>query len=166
MLQRNTPNQIGTSPNCRIFRRVTNSIRRYRTFDKEVRCITTNVEVYVRLKPNDKCRKKLHKQKLLDRSYGVEVGENFYRRNREHMIPFQSKTAVFDNLGDGKEPIESAITKKQNDDVGASEIQANLDEQPPATLVEVTTKYVLFWNPRAICNQKKYHMDIKGNIKC
>jgi hypothetical protein len=82
--------------------------------------------------------------------YGVEVGENLYRRNREHMIPFQSKTAVFDNLGDGKEPIESAITKKQNDDVGASEIQANLDEQPPAPLVEVTTKYVHFWNQRAI----------------
>jgi hypothetical protein len=44
------------------------------------------------------------------------------------MIQFQSKTAVFDNLGDGRE--------RQDDDVRASEMQANLDEQPPAPRVE------------------------------
>jgi hypothetical protein len=26
------------------------------------------------------------------------------------------------------------------------------------------TKFVHFWNQRAICNQKKYHIDIKGNF--
>jgi hypothetical protein len=68
-------------------------------------------EVYVRLKPNDNYRK--------------ELVRNSYRRNREHMIPFQSKIAVFDNLGEGKEPIESAITQRQDDDVRSCEMQAN-----------------------------------------
>jgi hypothetical protein len=93
--------------------------------------------VYVRLKPNDNCKKGLVKQKLSDRSYAVEVGVNSYRRNREHMIPFQSKTvAVFDNLGDGTEPIESTKMQKQDDDVRASKMKVNLDEQPPAPRVE------------------------------
>jgi hypothetical protein len=41
-------------------------------------------EAYVRLKPNDNCRKGLVKQKLSDRSYVVEVGKNLYSGNREH----------------------------------------------------------------------------------
>jgi hypothetical protein len=51
------------------------------------------------------------------------------------MMPFQSKTAVFRNLGDGKESIESETTQMHKIDVGASEMQANLDEQPAAPLV-------------------------------
>jgi hypothetical protein len=69
------------------------------------------------------------------RNYAVEVGDFSYRRNREHMIPFHSKTAVFDNLKDGKESVKSAITQRQNEDVGASEMQVDMDEQPPARLV-------------------------------
>jgi hypothetical protein len=82
------------------------------------------------------CRKGLVKQKLSDKSYSVEAGENFSRRNWEHMMPFQSKTAVFRSLGDGKESIESATTQRQENDIEPSEMLANLDEQPPAPLVE------------------------------
>jgi hypothetical protein len=88
----------------------------------------TRKEVYVRLRPNDNCRKEWS-----SRNFRIEVMHqlrwvrNSYRRNRQYMIPFQSKTAVFDNLGDGKEPIESTITQRQDDDVRASEMQANLD---------------------------------------
>jgi hypothetical protein len=39
----------------------------------------------------------------------------------------------------------------------------NFDQfQPVSFKVDLqTTKYVHFWNQRAICNQKKYHIDIK-----
>jgi hypothetical protein len=70
------------------------------------------------------------KQKLSDRSYAVEVGEKILQEKSaiHDTIPIKvSKTAVFDNLGDGKEPIESTITQRQDDDVRASEMQANLD---------------------------------------
>jgi hypothetical protein len=36
---------------------------------------------------------------------------------------------------------------------------------PPVVEIDLqTTKLVHFWNQRAICNQKKYHIDVYGNF--